>query len=48
MTALTDAITNVLAFGTSTLAWVSGNPILALSLGFPMVAGAIGIVRRIV
>lgn len=48
MTALTTAITSVLGFATSTLSTIMGDPVLALSIGFPVAAGAIGILRRII
>lgn len=48
MEAITAAVTAVLGLGTSALTWITGNPVLALSIGFPLVAGSIGIIRRVV
>lgn len=48
MTALTAAFGQVLTFATTSLSTILGDPVLALSIAFPVVAGGIGILRRII
>lgn len=42
-----DAVGGVLGVTGTVVTTITGNPVLALGLGFSVVAGAIGIFRRI-
>lgn len=47
MAAITTAVGNVLSVVGTVVTTVTGEPVLALGLGFSVVCGAIGVFRRL-